>query len=93
MKDARYTAVQHSAYGYGGDPTFMSGLESRCLDTQAEVKRVAGAGGMLFPTYEEAEAYCEREMYEGNNGLLPHAPGTFSDKKVDDLRIYVPRSV
>ena len=89
-----YTVVQHSGFGYGGDPTFRRGLESQHVGTQAVLKRVRQAGGVLFPNYATAEDYCMEEMYRtappGAFTLVPDAPGEFSDKVVEGLHIYVP---
>ena len=95
----KYTVVQHSGFGYGSDPQFQHGLESRSVLTKAERERVTKAGGLLFDTYTEAEDFAADAMYgtfkddPGNTrtfDLTPRAKGTFSDKKVDGLRIYIP---
>lgn len=89
-----HTVVQHSGYGYKGDPQFIKGLESRTVDTRATLDRVKKAGGVLFHSYAQAEDYCMEEMYRtappGAFTLTPQAPGEFSDRVVDGLRIYVP---
>lgn len=90
-----YTAVQHSGYGYGGDPTFQLGLESRHISTAKERDLVLHQGGVLFGSYAAAERYCMEEMYrnepEGAFSLVPHAPGEFSTKQIDGLAIYRPQ--
>lgn len=89
----RYTIVQHSAAGYAGDGTFSKGLETRSTNLKSEQARVTRAGGLLFASYNEADDYIDSESYPpGTNGLVPNAPGEFSELDIDGLRIYVPRS-
>lgn len=86
-----YAIVQHSAYGYARHFDFKKGLESRQVDKQSEVNQVQRVKGMLFDNYLAAEEYCMKEMYpEGAEGLIPHAPGTFSGVKIGGLVIYIP---
>lgn len=85
------TIVQHSGFGYAGKPGFEFGLETRILHTKAELAIVRKADGLVFNNYNEAEDFCEEAMYPSDNpGLVPTAKGTFSDKEIDGLRIYVP---
>jgi hypothetical protein len=88
----RWTAVQHSAFGYEGDFTFMNGLETRRVTTLPEMTKVIKANGVLFDTYEAAEAYVEAEMYPPSSPhfLVPYARGTFADVMIDQLSVYVP---
>lgn len=88
----KYTVVQHSGYGYAGNPLFQKGLESRGLEKSAWVNLVEKEGGLLFDTYADCEEYCIKEMYPqpDEQGLVPEAPGTFSDRLIDGLRIYLP---
>lgn len=86
----QYTLVQHSGFGYSGDPTFEQGLESRVV-TPAQAKRVSAAWGVLFPSYAEAEAAAESWQYPlGYEGLVPAARGTFAALKIDGLSVYQP---
>ena len=87
-----WAVVQHSGYGYGGDPTFQLGLETNHVTTAAARDRVKRAGGVLFATYGAADDYCMKEMYRDvpEPALVPRAPGMFSDKVIDGLRIYKP---
>ena len=88
----RYTVVQHSGFGYAGDETWEQGLEIRSVDTKAEQDLVRKADGVLFDTYHEADEFIERAMYPENyQGLIPKAQGEFSDKEIDQLRIYIPK--
>jgi len=87
-----YTIVQHSAYGYGAEPQFQHGLETRQVNTKAEHAKVRKAGGVIME-YIEAEDFVESESYPpSNSGLVPAARGSFARAKVDGLRIYVPSS-
>ena len=88
MIELKWAIVQHSGYGYKGDPTFEQGLETRQVSTRAEMKKVEKAGGLLFDDYGEAEDFCD-EACEGP-GIVPVAAGTFSEKTIDGLRIYIP---
>lgn len=87
----KHTIVQHSAYGYGGDPTFARGLETRQLDTKAEIAKVEKAGGLVFDDYCEAEDFAMDAMYPPEaTGFTPMAKGTFATVKIDGLAVYVP---
>jgi hypothetical protein len=87
----KWTVVQHSGFGYSGDPVFESGLEERRVGTKAEQARVERAGGVLFDDYSQAEDFAMEAMYPADTvGLAPSARGSFSEKTIDGLRIYVP---
>lgn len=93
-KVEKWTLVQHSAFGYAEKPGWEHAVETRSLHTDAEVKRVKQAGGMIFDTYGEAEDQVMKSCYPDGPGdtlTYPHVLGTFSDKMVDDLRIYIPK--
>lgn len=86
-----YTAVQHSAYGVQNDGRYKWGLETQAVVAPEQIKKVKQAGGVLFRTYEEAEVYIHNECYPDYlNGLYPRCTGTFSRKRHNGLRIYVP---
>lgn len=86
-----HTVVQHSGCGYSGNPQFEKGLEPRHVATKADANRVKIAGGLLFESYAEADAFCDKAMYpEGYGGLTPNAQGSFSDQEIDGLKIYIP---
>jgi len=85
-----YTIVQHSGYGYADKPGFREGLEERCVTTNNQMKKIIKAGGILFKDYKRASEYCMKEQYPPEAGMYPRAPGNFSLKKVDGLRIYTP---
>lgn len=85
-----WTVVQHSGYGYNKDYQFQRGLESRQLEKQSEATLVRKEGGQLFDDYMAVEDYCMAEMYpEDCVGFTPQAPGRFSMKAIDGLRIYL----
>ncbi len=90
MADAGYTLVQHSGFGYAGKPGFCQAVETRTL-TKGDATRVRKAGGVIVPTYSEAESLAEHVNYPPEVvGMHPRCRGNFSKKKVDQLRIYVP---
>jgi hypothetical protein len=58
----------------------------------SQAARIKKEGGRVFDTYTLAENYCHAEMYPPEvEGLIPRAPGHFSPKKVNGLRIYIPK--
>ena len=86
-----WTLVQHSGYGYGGNEGFAQGLELRSIETVGERNRVLKAGGVIYDDYEAAMVAENNGMYpKGYEGIYPNAQGTFSDKEVDGLKIYIP---
>lgn len=89
-----WTVVQHSGYGYGFKPEFEHGLESRVLESKEEVELVRKEGGCLFDNYGEAEEFALNESYPetGEFYLIPNAPGSFSNKEIDELAIYLPKA-
>ena len=69
-----WTVVQHSGYGYGGDPQFERGLEVRELGVHGEpfareLGRVKTAGGLVFDSMADATGFEHRarspDGYEG----------------------------
>lgn len=95
MSGFGWVIVQHSGYGYTGKAGFERAVETRGLQTNAERTKVEKAGGVVFATYMEAEDFTEKANYpEDNSSIYPAAKGTFSEKTLDGLRIYIPvRSV
>ena len=91
-----WTVAQHSGYGYGGNPEFEHGLEVRELGVHGEpfareLGRVEAAGGIVFDSLADAAEFEHRAPYpDGYEGLIPRAAGSFSDRTIDGLRIYVP---
>jgi len=89
----KYVIVQHSAWTVARNPQFQNGLEQRMVETEAALARVEEVGGKVFDSWIDADAFCMDEMYPPNvKGLIPCAPGTFSLRKVDGSRIYIPQS-
>jgi hypothetical protein len=86
-----WTIVQHSAYGWQGNPDFAKGLEERKITTAREILLVQSVNGLIVHSYEDAEKFAMQAMYPGGvEGMIPKAMGTFSDKTIDGLRIYIP---
>ena len=86
----RYTAVMHSA-GVMGDSRFAEAVEECAVTTGSQVHHVLAAGGILFDSYTAASDFCEWENYPpGVEGLIPHAPGTFSRRGIMGASIYMP---
>ena len=93
MKIVGYTLVQHSGYGYAGDPGFKQGLESRSL-TAADKRRVEKVGGFIFDDYMSAEDAAFKLMYpDPGFYMYPRFKGTFADAVIDGLRIAIPERV
>jgi hypothetical protein len=86
-----WTIVQHSGFGYAGKPGFAQGVEVRRITTKKEENDVKAAGGIMFDTYKEAVDFEMKASYPDDHpGLYPQAKGTFSDRMVDGLKIYIP---
>lgn len=90
----RWTLVQHSGFGYMGNPQFERGLEVRQISTKADIDLVERVGGVLFDSYTAADDASDEWSYpdgqDTGNDMLPHAMGEFSDQEIDGLRIYIP---
>jgi hypothetical protein len=86
-----WTLVQHSGFGYSGNPQFRRGLQAARVKSNRDRKSVEQAGGMFFTDYMAAENYGQKVSYPtGYTGMIPLAPGQFSPMKLDGLAIYVP---
>jgi hypothetical protein len=88
-----YTLVQHSAYGYQEKPGWDKAVETRRITTEAELDRVKKVGGFVFPSYNEADDQEYKSNYPegaGDRITYPEVKGTFSDKELDGLKIYIP---
>lgn len=85
-----WTVVQHSGYGYAGKEGFARAVETRSVRTLTEKRLVESAGGLLFGTYVEASNFADNANYPEDAGLYPRVRGSFSEKKVDGLRVYIP---
>jgi 3-mercaptopyruvate sulfurtransferase SseA len=88
----KWTVVQHSGYGYKRNPQFEHAVESIGLSNATEVRQVERAGGVVFDSYRMAEEFAERANYPAdyNGGIIPDARGTFSDRMIEGLKIYIP---
>lgn len=90
LKKVLYTVVQHSGV-QTGHSEFKYGLEEARVETEAQRALVEKAGGVLFTSYSEAADYAMTEQYqEDNRGLIPHAPGTFSSRRLHGRKVYRP---
>jgi hypothetical protein len=89
-----WTLVQHSAYGYKGDKTFLRAVETHSVSTAAQRRRVLAAGGKLWADYTEASDAEHTENYPdpAYQGIVPRAQGEFSRSTLGGLRIYKPTS-
>lgn len=88
-----YTLVQHSGFADGGNPAFERGLEPAALMLKKTFDQVRRAGGLTFGVYADAaDAALNHSYPTGTEGLIPQAPGSFSDKEVDGRRVYIPPS-
>ena len=86
-----YTIVQHSGFFFGGKEEFKQGLEIKPVSNPQQVKKIVSIGGRIFDNYRDADSYEEHESYPKNyEGLVPAAPGTFSDFKLDVMPVYIP---
>jgi hypothetical protein len=85
-----YAIVQHSGYAWGEDPTFAKAVEQIGVSTK-QAEAVVALGGRVFDNYMDADRFAEAENYPPTVfGLIPAAPGTFTDAKVNDLPVYKP---
>jgi hypothetical protein len=85
-----HTLVQHSGCGYGGKQGFSRAVEIRQLSEKEEAA-VLKAGGIVIPDRAMATELEHHVNYPPEvTGMYPRCRGTFSTKKVDQLKIYVP---
>jgi hypothetical protein len=85
-----HVLVQHSGYGYGNDPTFVNGLETRTV-TPSQAKKLEPHGVTIYPGYVPAAKAEMALMYpEGYEGMVPVAnrSGHFLNTKIDGLRVF-----
>lgn len=91
MTQYGWTVVQHSGFGYSGKPNFENATETRGIQTKVELNMIKKHGGLVFETYMAAENFSSAANYpEGTEGIIPQAKGTFSERTIDGLRIYIP---
>ncbi|MDJ0463078.1 hypothetical protein [Streptomyces sp. H27-C3] len=81
-----YTLVQHS-----GGTGFERAVEEVSVSTIREQDHIQRAGGVLLRTYQAASDAADAENYPpGAEGIIPQARGTFSNKLVNGLPLYIP---
>lgn len=88
-----YTIVQHSGYGYAKKPGMSNMTEERSVTGKKQEKAVKDAGGLLFDTYGECATACEvvNGIFDPGMGLYPSVTrGSFSNRQVDGLKVWVP---
>lgn len=100
LAESKWTLVQHSAFGYQEKPGWDLAVETHSITTEAELKRVQSVGGFVFDSYSEADDQEMASNYPegvaqagtGKDFVLtyPEVQGTFSDKDLDGLKIYIP---
>lgn len=93
LKEDKWTLVQHSGFGYAEKPGWELAVETRLITTDVELKRVESVGGYVFDSYGEADDQEFKSNYPKGSGdalMYPCVQGTFSDKELDGLRIYIP---
>ena len=88
----KWTLVQHSGYGRGGKYEFKKAVEVCHVGTAAKARRIEAEGGVIYDDYRTASEaeYAENYPETNPNFLIPRVEGSFSKKKHDGLRIYVP---
>lgn len=85
-----YAIVQHSGYAEGARPQFEKAVEHVQV-TAAQAKKVRNADGLVVEDWLEGDELADRINYPADyEGLVPSALGTFSDVRIDGLRVYVP---
>lgn len=86
-----YTLVQHSGYVHASKPDFKHAVELKGIVTQRELDDIEKVGGLVLPTYQTASDREEAENYPPEvQGLIPKIRGTFANRSINGLRIYVP---
>jgi hypothetical protein len=87
---AKYTLVR--AAQADDDPAFARSVEVLAVSTKETMQRVLKAGGVLYPTEQEAEEAAFKENFQNGavTGLFPCVAGTFSGSRVKGRAIYIP---
>jgi hypothetical protein len=90
----KHTLVQHSGYGYGLKPDFLTAVESRTIMCDNDERKVTAAGGILLEGWTATNKAEQQVNYPPESGsgfyLIPRARGSFSTASIDQLRIYIP---
>jgi len=85
-----YTLVQHSGWVVAGKQDFKNAVELRSLYGMNE-KTVREVGGLLFESYSTASSAEFNENYPADvHGMIPRVNGSFSERKVEGQKIYIP---
>ena len=85
-----FTLVQHSGWVVAGKWDFKNAVELRTL-SGASASDIRKAGGLIFDTYSEASTAEYNENYPPDlQGMIPKVNGSFSNKKVQGQKIYIP---
>jgi hypothetical protein len=93
LKVDKWTLVQHSAFGYQEKPGWDKAVETRQISTEAELGMAVNEGGMIFDSYNDADEAEYKENYPNGAGetlTYPEVKGTFSNREIDGLKIYIP---
>lgn len=90
-KTAGYVIVRHSAF-YTEHLEFRRATDYVGTEKQAVLDKVDKAGGIWFPTYEQAEAFVEKANYPAGteDSIIPDCRGRFGSMTVEGLHIYLP---
>lgn len=89
----KWAIVQHSGYGYKGNPQFQAAVEVVGIHTVGQQRLVERCGGAVFDSYLDAEGFAEKANYPADmnpQSIIPQAKGEFSKLRIDGLRIYIP---
>jgi bisphosphoglycerate-independent phosphoglycerate mutase (AlkP superfamily) len=83
LKNNLYTLVAHSG--------LPNAVETRCITTSGNEKKIRDHGGVIFFNYENADkAEYLVNYFTSEKGIAPSMAGGFSRKRVNGERIYVP---
>jgi len=87
-----WTIVRHSAF-YTQHTEFTRAVESASFMGAALARKIEKAGGLVFPSYEQAEAFAEKANYppDHTNGIIPNCQGTFTEEvTINGRALYIP---
>lgn len=92
MDNFGYTLVEHSGSAWGGNASFVNGVETVCITTKKQRQIVEEAGGVIFEKWIDADEFSMAVMYpDDGTGLIPKARGRFGPP-INALRLYIPSS-
>lgn len=85
----KFTIVMHHAFAFEDDTTYGEKVQVVPAPGVREQRAVEQAGGLLFSTYGEAQAFVEKaHSYAEKNGELA---GHYAKRAIDGAWIYIPR--